>query len=206
MKLKKRKVSKEIVKKCTIQELMGFGSIKRGVIINNRSYYIPMEVMPVNFNLKSGRERKYIINMYEHLLKQVQVPFSIYTMARHADARAHLQYMRAQMEKEENGAVKEMLQEYMQYVSQVSFQNTVRKRFIIMIPFTLFPGQRFDDITFEEAADWLHEKRQVFAKAIQKSGNEAVVPDYLSDDLFTAQILYELLNPKSSEQMRMVRS
>lgn len=205
MKWKRKSKSKESKEDCKLQELLGIKDIKRGVIIGENSYYLPLEVLPVNFDLKSQAEKKFIIKSYEALLKKVKTPFQIYTFARRADAKEHLEHMEKHLVTEENENVREMLQEYMQFVSDVSYKNAVKKRFIVMIPYVVPGSFSFKEIDFNDAAAWLIEKRVQFVETFRKCGNSTIIPDLMEENQFTAQILFELFNVKSSERLRMVK-
>ncbi|WP_324824330.1 hypothetical protein [Sinanaerobacter sp. ZZT-01] len=204
MKWRKENKSHE-EKELNLKELIGIKDIKRGIIVCENSYTLPLEVLPVNFDLKSKGEKNYIIESYEELLKKVKTPFQIYTFARRADAKAHLDHMRKHLMTEENETVREMLQEYMQFVSDVSYKSAVKKRFIVMIPYVVPAGFSFKEIDFNDAAAWLIEKRTQFVDAFRKCGNDTVIPNLSEENRFTAQILFELFNIKSSERLRMVK-
>jgi len=204
MKWKKRKKSQE-EKELSLKDLIGIKDIERGIIICEDNYSIPLEVFPVNFDLKSKRERNYIIESYEELLKKTKTPFQIYTFARRADAKAHLEHMSKHFLTEENEEVKNMLQEYMEFVSDISYKDAVKKRFVVMIPYVVTPGFSFEEISFHDAAAWLFEKRAQFADAFRKCGNNTLIPDISQENLFTAQVLFELFNVKSAERLRMVK-
>lgn len=179
-----------------IEDIIPILNFRDGILITDRDYVAFIEVMPVNFNLKSEREQLYIIEKYEELLKQFRVPFYIFTIAKKADSKAHLDYIYSELETELNASVCEMIREYMEYVKKVSLKSAVKRRFIVAIPYQAADGIKDG---FDEIQRWLMQKCISFKEAIDKCGNDTIISE---DNRFTAEILYELLNVKSSERER----
>lgn len=177
-----------------VRDIIPISDIKDGILITDNSYIAFIEIMPINFKLRSEREQKYIVNRYEELLKIMKVPFSIFTISKKADLKEHLEFVQKNIETEENEAVKEMAKEYQEFVSEIARKNTVKRRFIVAIPY-----QSIKDVPFYEVKSWLEQMCIKFRDAIKECGNEVLISD---NDQFTAEILFELLNIKSSERGR----
>lgn len=182
-----------------IDDLLGIQDIKNGVIMSHTPTLV-LEVLPVNLKLKSIREQNYIIKSYEELHKVLKTPFDIRTISRKEDSREHLEYIGRLAETEENESVKAMIEEYKSFVSEMAYKNAVKKRFIVYLPYVIPPGLKMSEIDWEDIERWLFEKGMQFIEGISKCGNKVVSPK--SKSQFTAQILFELLNIKSSEKER----
>lgn len=180
-----------------IKDRIPIGNIKEGILITDNDYIAFMEIIPINFKLRSEREQNYIIERYEELLKIIKVPFYIFTISKKADSKAHLDYVQKHIETEENDQVKAMAREYQEFVKELSRKNTVRRRFIVAIPYQFIKGM--NNVPFNDVKSWLDQICITFRDAINNCGNEVIISD---SEQFTAQILFELLNVRSSERER----
>lgn len=202
-KLKKQNKKIQTPEVKSIKELIGITAIRNGILFTDETCIKFLEIMPVNFQLKSEREQNYIIERYEELLKIVKVPFSTFTISKKADSKSHIDYVKRQYETEDNENVKQMIVEYQNYVREISYISAVKRRFIVAIPYVIPSGLKLENISFGDIENWLQQKSSQFKDAISKCGNDVYEPE--DEDQFTAQIIFELLNVKSSEKERMVK-
>ena len=191
----KRKIIPE--EKINIDDMLGIKDIKNGIVVTD-NYVLILDVLPINFHLKSKNEKKYIIMAYEGLHKVLKTDFDIRTISRKEDSKDHLDYVKRHAETEENENVVMWIEEYVSFVADISYKNAVKKRFLVYIPYAAPPDMKLDEIDFRDADKWLTEKGMQFIECIRKCGNEVVIPS--DKDQFTAQILFELMNVKSAEK------
>jgi len=190
---------KKIIKEeFNISDLLSIEDIKKGILVTQNSYTLMLEVLPINFKLKSRREQNFIIGKYEELHKAFKTPFDTRTISRKEDSREHLDYINRLAETEENENVQALISEYESFVSDMAYKSAVKKRFIVYIPYVVPPGFKFESIHREDAERWLLEKGTQFIEYINQCGNEVVIPK--NQDQFAAQILFELINIKSAEK------
>lgn len=183
-------------------KLIGIKGITDGIVVLENGYITFLEIMPVNFELKSKNEQNYIIDRYEELLKVIKAPFYVFTIAKKADPKEHIEKMEMQLATEANENVKAMIYEYIRYVGEISYSNAVQRRFIVAIPYITQAGTKITDVKFQTVSNYLHQKASEFKTAVSKCGNEVVAPE--NPDKFAAEILFELLNVKVSEKERVV--
>ncbi|QIB69783.1 hypothetical protein Ami103574_10830 [Aminipila butyrica] len=183
----------------SIWDALPIKGLKNGILLTKYDYIAFMEVMPINLKLRSDREQNYVMEKYEELLKKIRVPFYMTTISKKADLKEHISYVEKLVETEEVEAVREMTLEYRDFVKEAARKETVKKRFIVAIPYQQVKGI---EAPFDEAESWLHQICSDYEDAMQECGNEIKVS---WDNQFTAQILFELLNVKSSERERIPR-
>lgn len=182
--------------------LIGIKGIRDGIVVLESGYISFLEIMPVNFELKSENEQNYIIDRYEELLKVIKAPFYVFTIAKKADPKEHIEKMEMQLATEANENVKSMIHEYTSYVGEISYRNAVQRRFIVAIPYISQAGTKITDLKFQIVSNYLHQKVSEFKTAVSKCGNEVVATE--NPDQFAAEILFELLNVKISEKERIM--
>ena len=184
-------------RKIDVRSIFGNIAVKDGIVITDSGYTAFLEVMPVNFALKSKAEQEYIIDRYEEAKKAVKIPLYYFTLSRRGDSRAHIDSLRKMQSIEENESVKEMDDEYIDYVQQVSYTGSVKERWIIGIPYT---GQKND--RFQTVSAFFAQKKSALRTALRQCGNDIVSPQ--DEDQFAIEILFELLNVKLSESERVI--
>ena len=180
-----------------LADLIGIRHIRNGILIRNSGYVLLLEILPVNFRLKSENEQDYIIKCYEELLKILKSPFQITVMARKADISGHIKYMERHWEQETDPELKMQIRNYMTFAKEVSAKGAVSRRFILALPYVPPAGIKMESVSFESVANTLYELKGRVKQCIEKCGNELVEPE--NPDQFAAEILYTLLNRKTSE-------
>ena len=180
-----------------LADLIGIRQIRNGILIRNSGYVLLLEILPVNFRLKSENEQDYIIKCYEELLKILKSPFQITVMARKADISGHIKYMERHWEQETDPELKMQIRNYMTFAKEVSAKGAVSRRFILALPYVPPAGIKMESVSFESVANTLYELKGRVKQCIEKCGNELVEPE--NPDQFAAEILYTLLNRKTSE-------
>lgn len=180
-----------------LADLIGIRQIRNGILIRNSGYVLLLEILPVNFRLKSENEQDYIIKCYEELLKILKSPFQITVMARKADISGHIKYMERHWEQETDPELKRQIRNYMAFAKEASSKGAVSRRFILALPYVPPAGIKMESVSFESASNTLYELKGRVKQCIEKCGNELVEPE--NPDQFTAEILYTLLNRKTSE-------
>jgi hypothetical protein len=180
-----------------LSDLIGLRQIRNGILVRNNGYILLLEILPVNFRLKSENEQDYIIKCYEELLKILKSPFQITVMARKADISGHLKYMERYFELEADAHMKRQIREYMTFAKEVSSKGAVSRRFILALPYMPPAGIKIETVSFDSASSTLYELKGRVKQCIEKCGNALVEPE--NPDQFAAEILYTLLNRKTSE-------
>ena len=148
----KKKASPEEVMKATVQNWQPIKDIKEGVVIlKNGTYLKIVEVIPINFKLKSAADKRFLILNYRAFLKACKFPMQISVQCRKADIDPHLNRIKAIYKLEKNEDVKNLTQGYMRLVKSLSYgtKTAISRRFFLIFPYipsphrSLFP--RGDD-------------------------------------------------------------
>ena len=202
-----KKKQSDIQKKKTknLRDLIPVRNLRGGIVMTDDIAVTFLEVMPVNFKLKSAREQDYIINKYEELLKIIRTPFYIFTIAKKSDAKAHIDFIQGFFDREENENVRKMMSEYIANVSDISYKSAVRRRFIVALTYIPLPGVALSRVPFADIESDLARKAYQFKDAISDCGNDVFMPDEDSKNMFAAQIMMDILRVKASEKQRMVK-
>jgi len=197
----KKKVSPEEEMKATAQNWQPIKDIKEGVVIlKNGTYLKIVEVIPINFKLKSAADKRFLILNYRAFLKGCSFPMQISVQCRKADIDPHLNRIKALYKLEKNEDVKHLTQGYMRLVKSLSYgtKTAISRRFFLIFPYVTPPGKK--DETFPEIVKQLKEKENKIKDFLEQCGNElAQIPN---ETEYVANVLYTYLNKKTSEQQK----
>ena len=93
-----------------------------------------MEVTPINYNLKSDLEKDSILNSYKIFLKTCQFDMQILIQSNKEDLSHHISKIKKNILKKENKFLKELSENYIQYISNLNNnKKSSSKKFYIII-------------------------------------------------------------------------
>ena len=149
-----------------------------------------MEVIPINFLLRSAREQRNIIYSFVSYLKISPVKLQFKVLTRRADIGSHLKTVQQEMEQETNEQCRLMQEDYLQFVKQISSRE--------LLPAGSFLYLNMNHGTIPSVPR--KKRRRSFLlqsavphclKLLRQCGNEVLIPE--NEDEFTADVLYNLL-------------
>ena len=110
--------------------------IKDGIVCTKDGRYVKiLEVLPVNFHLKSPLEQETIIYYFASYLKIAPDHLQILVRTQHADIDAYCANMEACYNREENQSCKEMILETAQTVNRYVENEAVSRRFYLILSY-----------------------------------------------------------------------
>ena len=119
------------------QKWLPVKEFKDGVIVMKDGRYVKViEVLPVNFYLKSETEQQNIIYYYASYLKIAPDNMQIRVLTQKADISTYLERLGGFLETENNDECRNMIADEMSFVEQLSYNVAVKKRFFIAFDFT----------------------------------------------------------------------
>ena len=138
----------------SVQEWLPFDIINDNGIIKmkDNTYVKILEVIPINFNLKSELEKKAILNSYKIFLKTCNFNFQILIQSRKQDLNYHISKLNTHKEIE-NKKIKEIINNYVDYLKKIN-QNkkNSNKNFYIIIKNNI-EDNKHENIVLEELND-----------------------------------------------------
>lgn len=119
----------------SVQEWLPFEKIlDNGIIkLKNSSYIKIIEIIPINFNLKSEMEKEAILNSYKIFLKTCNFNIQILIQSNKEDLSQHISKINNQKIKESQ-KIKNIAENYINYINNLNQnQKSSNKRFYIII-------------------------------------------------------------------------
>ena len=169
--------------------------IEHGVIYTRDHRYVKvLEVTPINFLLRSAREQRSILYSYVHYLKISPVKVQMKVLTKKADVNRHLESIRREFQNETDEKCRELQKDYENLIGQIGSKEAITRRFFLIFEYEGFGRHESE----EEMLSALMTAEQTAKTYLLQCGNKIVEPE--SEDEATVELLYELLNRKTSTE------
>ena len=188
------------------QEWLPFDDIlENGIIISKNSYIKIIKINPINYNLKSTLEKEAILNSYKLFLKTCNFNIQIIIQSKKEDLSKHFYNLEKISEKEENKKIKEITQNYVEFIKNKNNENkSASKNFYIVIKYDVDTSSKENnDISINKniAINFLNESFFKIKEALSRCGN--TVYD-INTQKESEEILSSFFNPTyNSNQIKM---
>ena len=174
-----------------VAEYLPIDKIENGIIYTKDHRYVKVvEIVPINFLLRSAREQRNIIYSFISYLKISPVKLQFKVLTRKADTGRHMEAVRRDMETETNGQCRLMQEDYLRFVQQIGSREAVTRRFFLIFEFEPWYNTRRTDEESEAVAS-LQSAVHTASNYLRQCGNEVLIPE--NEDEFTVDVLYNLL-------------
>ncbi len=106
------------------------------LILTGGRFRLVIEATAINFDLLSEEEQNATIYAYANLVNSIDYPIQILIRTRQVDISSYIKFLEGQIHEQVAGAMREQLQDYIDFVKQLVMENTVlQKRFFVVIPY-----------------------------------------------------------------------
>lgn len=172
-------------------EYLPIEKVEHGIIYTKDHRFVKVvEVIPINFLLRSAREQRNIIYSFVSYLKISPVKLQFKVLTRRADIGSHLKTVQQEMELETNEQCRLMQEDYLQFVQQISSREAVTRRFFLIFEYEPWNNAKRSEEE-KEAILSLESAVHTASNYLRQCGNEILIPE--NEDEFTADVLYNLL-------------
>ena len=174
-----------------VADYLPIDKIANGIIYTKDHRFVKVvEVVPINFMLRSAREQRNIIYSFVSYLKISPVKLQIKVLTRRADINRHLDTVRREMAQEDNEQCRLMQEDYLDFVQQVGSHEAVTRRFFLIFEYEPWNNTRRSEQE-DEAIQSLQSAVHTASNYLRQCGNEVVVHE--NEDEFTVDVFYNLL-------------
>ena len=174
-----------------VADYLPIEKVENGIIYTKDHRFVKVvEIVPINFMLRSAREQRNIIYSFVSYLKISPVKLQIKVLTRRADINRHLDTVRREMAHEENEQCRLMQEDYLNFVQQVGSREAVTRRFFLIFEYEPWANTRRSEQE-DEAIQSLQSAVHTASNYLRQCGNEVIAPE--NEDEFTVDVLYNLL-------------
>lgn len=176
-----------------------------------------LAVSSANFALKSNQEQEIVIGTFQGILNSLDFPIQILVQSRRLDLNPYIEKLRVLEDKQENDLLRVKMQEYIEYIKQMSQEvNIMDKNFYIIIgwePNNLREGVfgRFlralnPTRVIKQRQEEFIKNRKVLMSRVDAISSRMTSLDLKIDTLNTEQLItlmYNYYNPDTMESIRL---
>lgn len=178
------------------QEWLPIETIRDGIIVLKDGRYIKVvEVLPVNFYLKSDVEQENIIYYFANYLKIAPDNLQIRVLTQRADISEYIGRLEQFSETEKNEACHNMILDEMEFVQGLSNHVAIKKRFFIIFELAQ-KGFADKAVSFQDAQRALNDEAYKGMKYLAQCGLEVI---NISNDSFLIDLFYGIINKYTSQ-------
>ena len=171
-------------------EYLPIEKIENGIIYTKDKRYIKViEVLPINFLLRSAREQRSIIYSFVSYLKISPVKMQFKIITKKADTKKHRDIVLKEMEKETDESCRRLQRDYLKLINRIGSKEATTRRFFIAFEYE--SGGRRVKNEESEAVAALQTAARTALNYLKQCGNKVIIPD--NEDEFTADILYGII-------------
>ena len=180
----------------TVADYLPIEKIENGVIFTrDRRYVKIIEVAPINFLLRSAREQRNIIYSFISFLKISPVKMQFKVLTKRADINRQIEHIHQDIENEPDEKCRALQLDYEQLIRKIGSKEAVTRRFFIIFEFEPFSRRDNNEV---EAISALQTAVNTAKTFLLQCGNEVIERKDTEEDEFAADVLYNILNRKSS--------
>ena len=184
-----------------VADYLPISKIENGIIYTKDHRYVKVvEVVPINFMLRSAQEQRNIIYSFVSYLKISPIKLQIKVLTRRAEINRHLDTVRKEMEQETNEQCLLMQEDYLQFVQQIGSREAITRRFFLIFEYEPWSNTKRSDEE-GEAINALQSAVHTATNYLRQCGNEVIVPenwdglcqtlDHMMDSTDWPQVDYE---------------
>ncbi len=178
-----------------VAEYIPVKKIENGVIYTKDHRYVKIvEVVPINFLLRSAREQRSIIYSFISYLKISPVKMQFKVITKSADINRHLKTVEREMEQEKDEKCRLLQQDYTKLIRKIGSREAITRRFFIVFEYEPWNGRRGENEN--EAVSFLQTAARTATNYLRQCGNEVLA--WEDENEATTDVLYSLLNRRRS--------
>lgn len=169
--------------------------IKNGIIKTTDNRYVKLvEVLPINFLLRSPSEQRNIIFSFMSYLKIAPPKMQFKVVSKKADIYEYIEKIREEAEKETDERCRLLQEDYAQLIQTLGTKEAITRRFFLIFEYQSYNGNKNPD----EKDVFLYMKSavQTAKKYLAQCGN--VVLEHENETRYLVETFYQILNRQTS--------
>lgn len=169
--------------------------IKNGVIYTTDHRYVKLiEILPINFLLRSPSEQRNIIMSFMSYLKIAPVRIQFKVVSKKADISEYIEKIQKEAERECDTRVKMLQEDYAKLIEKLGRKEAITRRFFMVFEYQSYNNNK--NPREQEILLYMKSVVQTAKKYLSQCGN--VVLEHENDTRFLVDVLYQILNRRTS--------
>ena len=179
-----------------VQDFLPVREIRNGIIETTDDRYVKIiEILPINFLLRSSEEQYNIISSFASWLKISPMRLQFKSVSRKADSDKHVAMVREELSQENDPQCRQLGEEYLRLIKDVGNKEALSRRFFLIFQYEPPAGKRNSGESYADIYSMIQTAVQNAKTYFMQCGNAIVQPE--DEDVFTAEVLYMFFNRSS---------
>ena len=179
-----------------VQDFLPVREIRNGIIETTDDRYVKIiEILPINFLLRSSEEQYNIISSFASWLKISPMKLQFKSVSRKADSDKHVAMVCEELSREANPQCRQLGEEYLRLIKDVGNKEALSRRFFLIFQYEPPAGKRSSGESYADIYGMIQTAVQNAKTYFMQCGNAIVQPE--DEDAFTAEVLYMFFNRSS---------
>lgn len=192
---KEREPDLDLLPVTWVSSYLPIRQIKNGVIYTTDHRYVKLiEILPINFLLRSSSEQRNIIMSFMSYLKIAPVKIQFKVVSKKADISEYIEKIKEEAEREPDHRVKLLQEDYAKLIERLGRKEAITRRFFMVFEYQSYNNNK--NPKEREVLLYMKSVVQTAKKYLSQCGN--VVLEYENDTRFLVDVLYQILNRKTS--------
>lgn len=172
--------------------------IRSGVIYTKDHRYIKIvEILPINFLLRSPGEQRNIIYSYMSYLKIAPVKMQLKVISRKADISGFINKIREEAAREPDERCRALQEDYAQLIQKLGTKEAITRRFFLIFEYQSYLGNAGSkNVSEKEVFAYMKSATQTAKKYMSMCGN--AVLEHANETRFCVETFYQILNRQTS--------
>ena len=171
-----------------------------GVVITKDNRFIKiLEIVPVNIYLKSAEDRQAIVEAFAAYLKIAPDHMQFEARTLPADISRYVERMQEYAKNEDNAYCRDMIQDNIQDIGMGVASNALQHRFFMVFQYE--SQMRASPNTVQGIIQRLNEEADTARRYLDLCELEVQEPRYADD--FALELLYEIINKRTSQRVKL---
>lgn len=193
-----KSAKKQVIKIKSTQMYSPIRDVQNGIIITKDGRFIKLlEFSPINFALRSAKEKNSIIDAFSSAVKLMTTNTQWKVISKAADISQYIQKIRTEMDSEKNEDCRTLQEEQIELISQLGARGGVSRRFMVALEYEQ-PFGLSKRPSFEEVCSSLETTAARIANVLEPIGNEVLSP--VGDDIYTLETLWSIMCRKEAAE------
>lgn len=184
----------------SIQAWLPIKNIIGGAVVTKDNRFVKViEILPVNFYLKSPADQQNIISAFASYLKIAPNTLQIMVLTQKADMADYVARMKAFAESEEDELCRGMIEDNVTEISRLGYDGAITHRFFMAFQYE--PQMKAKRNTAKAIAQRLTDEADTARRYLDLCGLEVLEPRYADNAVL--ELLYEILNKRTSRRVKL---
>lgn len=168
--------------------------IRNGIIKTRDERYVKIvEVLPINFLLRSASEKRSIVQAFASYLKIAPPKLQFKVLSKKADMKEYIEKIRKEAGAETNERCRLLQEDYVRLLQELGTREAITRRFFLIFQYPLSGTKVAEE---KEIYLYMQSAVQTARKYLAMCGN--LVLEHKNETRFCVEVFYQLLNRKTS--------